>query len=60
LTVAEYESVRARPNRFVVAVRHGDSDGQIVGTHDEFLVIEKHGSQGEIAAELDPRQEAGP
>jgi hypothetical protein len=55
LTREEYEGVRSRPNRFVVVPGHPFTEAQVVEEGDRFLVIEKVGEAGAIAADLDPR-----
>jgi hypothetical protein len=57
LTAAEYEGVRSRSRRFVVAPGHQEEDDQVVDRHDGFTVIEKTGEEGRIVEELDPRRE---
>jgi hypothetical protein len=61
LTAAEYEAVRAHPTRFLVVSGHQAAHADTVGRHDQYDVIEKHGTAGDIAAALDPRSDgAGP
>lgn len=55
LTVEEYEAVRAHPRRFFVARPHVVTDAEVVERHAEHDVIEKHGTEGDVAAALDPR-----
>jgi hypothetical protein len=55
LTRDEYETVRARPDRFVVAPGHAVTNVRLVSETGRFQVIEKTGEAGEIAADLDPR-----
>lgn len=56
LTREEYEQVRSRPNRFVVARGHPFTDAEVVVEQDDrFLVIEKAGEAGAVAEDLDPR-----
>ena len=57
LTAAEYEEVRSRSRRFVVAPGHQEDDDQVVARHDGFTVIEKTGKEGRLVEELDPRRE---
>jgi hypothetical protein len=55
--VAEYESARAHARRFVVVPGHEDGDFErVVERGDAWLVVEKIGEAGEIAAEHDPRR----
>jgi hypothetical protein len=56
LPTAEYEWVRAKPTRFVVATGHDLPDIEhVVREGPGFLVIEKEGEAGEYVAHLDPR-----
>ena len=56
LTADEYEDVRSRSRRFVVARGHDDPDDHVVDSHDGFTVIEKTGEEGQVVEELDPRR----
>jgi hypothetical protein len=56
LTRAEYEEVRAEPNRFVLVPGHQEADDRVVKQAAEFAVIEKTGEEGELVAEQDPRK----
>jgi hypothetical protein len=52
----EYEEVRRHPRRFLTVPEHSAREGgEVVATSDGYVVVEKHGLAGEIAAELDPR-----
>jgi len=56
LTNDEYEWVRAKPSRFVLARGHrAPQIEQVVEREDDHEIIEKHGLAGQIAAKLDPR-----
>jgi len=56
LTRAEYEAVRARPARFVLARGHAAPQIEhVVEQDDEHDVVEKRGVAGQVAAKLDPR-----
>jgi hypothetical protein len=56
LTVAEYEAVRAEPQRFFMAAGHEIPDVEhIVERHERFVVAEKDRLGAEIAEEQDPR-----
>ena len=57
LTLTEYEHVREHPRRFFVAPGHDGGSGEVVERHDRYVVVEKQGEAGEIAAELDPRRD---
>jgi hypothetical protein len=52
---AEYEEVRAHPRRFVVSPGHQEDDDQLIQDETDFTVIEKHGEEGELVAQQDPR-----
>lgn len=55
-TLGEYEAVRARPNRFLVAPDHWLPEVETVAERtDRWWVVEKHGDAAELAEELDPR-----
>jgi hypothetical protein len=50
LSLAEYETVRARPHHFVVRPGHEiDSVESIVSRNDRYLVVAKHGEAAEAA-----------
>jgi hypothetical protein len=56
----EYEAVRANPTHFVNAPGHHVNAlgwGRVVDEFDRYSVVEKIGDAGDVAAELDPRQE---
>jgi hypothetical protein len=56
LTVAEYERVRSAPNRFVLRDGHERPDVErVVGRGEGYVVVEKTGAAGEVAAADDPR-----
>ena len=56
LTVAEYESVRAQPNRFAVRPGHVFPEVEtVVERHDNHVVVEKHGVAGIISELSSPR-----
>ena len=58
VTLAEYESVRARSNRFLVAPDHWLPEVEtVVEKNDRWWAVEKHGDAAELAEELDPRSE---
>ena len=57
LTLAAYEDVRAAPNRFVVKAGHERLEVErVLDQGFGYLVVEKLGPAGEVAAEDDPRQ----
>jgi hypothetical protein len=56
LTIEEYEAVRANPTRFVLARGHiAPEIEHVIERREDHVVIEKDGTAGQIAAELDPR-----
>lgn len=55
LTVPEYEMVREKPHRFVVADGHEDGNDQIVDHPRGFVVIEKSGIEAKLTSLLDER-----
>ena len=56
LTTEQYEWVRAKPARFVLARGHTVPEVEhVVEREDEHVVIEKRGIAGRVAAQLDPR-----
>jgi hypothetical protein len=56
LTAAEYERVREDGATFAIAPGH-PSEGDVVETHDGYLVVRKPDGGGEVARALDPRRE---
>jgi hypothetical protein len=55
--IEEYEKVRRHPRRFVTLPEHAHREGgEVVEMRDGYVVVEKHGRAGEVAAELDPRR----
>jgi streptogramin lyase len=59
LTMEEYEAVRASPIRFAVApgAEHFFEELEVVVDKNErFWVVEKTGTAGELAAQIDPRR----
>lgn len=56
LRLRDYEAIRANPARFVLVPGHVAPEIEHVVAHgSEYLVIEKVGVAGNVAAELDPR-----
>jgi hypothetical protein len=55
LTRKEYEAVRAEPNRFLMVPGHQEASDVLVQQEPSFVVIEKHGEEGEFVAEQNPR-----
>jgi hypothetical protein len=57
MTRAQYEAVRAHPERFVVLPGHEDGEiERVVDKQDQFFVVEKRpGGPAEVARENDPR-----
>ena len=58
LTRLEYESVRAEPLRFVIALNHESPEiDRIVEENERFATVDKfHGGPRRIARETDPRR----
>jgi hypothetical protein len=55
-TLAEYESVRAHPNRFLIAPEHWLPEVEsVVERTKRWWTVEKHGEAAELAEKLDPR-----
>jgi hypothetical protein len=55
--IEAYEAVRAVPTRFLVAPGHVDAAIEhVVETHDEYVVVQKHGASAVVAIESDPRE----
>ena len=59
LTVEQYQTVRAHPTRFIVANGHPSGDADVIAHHDEYVIVEKRGTEGTVAAALHPRKEQG-
>jgi hypothetical protein len=56
LPLAEYEHVRAHPERFLVAPGHDQHEvDRVVFTGARYVVVETDGEAAEIARDLDPR-----
>ncbi|HEX2045388.1 MAG TPA: hypothetical protein VHF23_07165 [Gaiellaceae bacterium] len=56
VTRADYEEIRAEPDRFLVARGHEHDDIEIVLEHrDDYSVVQKVGEAGELAVASDPR-----
>jgi hypothetical protein len=57
LELADYERVRASPERFLVAVGHlwAPESERLVEEHDGYWVVEKDGDAAEAAEEVDER-----
>lgn len=58
VTARQYEAVRSDPRWFLTAPGHEVNDqgwGHVITENDRFVVVEKIGKAGELAAELDPR-----
>ncbi len=56
LSLEQYEHVRARANRFLVAPGHDEENARQVEEHDGYAIIEKVGLAGRIAEEENPRR----
>ena len=60
LARAEYERVRAAPDRFLVIPDHYRPEIEhVVEQHSDYWVVEKFGEAAEIARETDPRSDDG-
>ena len=56
LTLPQYEQIRQSPRRFVVVAGHETPEIEmVVGSDEQFSVVEKRGAAGEMAAATDPR-----
>jgi hypothetical protein len=56
ITLAEYETVRARGERFAMIGAHEDpAIDRVVDRNERFVVAEKIGPGADIARDLDPR-----
>jgi hypothetical protein len=54
----EYEAVRAHPARFIVAPKHERREFEdVVEERTGYLVVQKFGEAGAVAAEEDPRSD---
>jgi hypothetical protein len=58
VSIATYEVVRSNSRRFLLAVGH-EVDGVevIVGSGDDYIVVEKIGDAGRVAQSMDPRED---
>ena len=60
MTLGEYEELRSTPNRFAVLPGHVvEGVERVVEARDGYVVVEKVGPAGLVAAELDPRKGDG-
>lgn len=56
MTMAQYEDMRADPNRFVVVLGHEAADAEdVVSLAEGFLLVSKRGVAEEIVRQTDPR-----
>lgn len=58
VSISEYEGVRASPTHFVNLPGHQVAAGdtiRVVDENDRYIVVEKIGVAGRVAADLDPR-----
>lgn len=61
LRQGEYEKIRADAKHFVVAHGHADLRiEEVVDRTDRFEVVRKRGVAGDVAEDLDPRNDGGP
>jgi hypothetical protein len=59
LSIAEYERIRSSPVQFPVALGHVYKEIEdVIQQNDRFVVVEKKGKAGEVAAKLDPGSRA--
>jgi len=56
--VGEYETVRERGTQFLVADGHDGGSTAVVARRDGYMVVDKYGTEGEIAEAENPRTEA--
>jgi hypothetical protein len=52
---SDYEDVRAHPRRFIVVPGHQEDDDQLIRGETDLAVIEKHGEEGRLVEQQDPR-----
>ena len=57
LSLGDYEAVRAHGDRFISRPGHETEGVSVVERHDGYDVVEKEGRAGEVARELDPRDD---
>jgi hypothetical protein len=57
---SDYEDVRAHPRRFIVAPGHQGGEEELIRDEAGFAVIEKHGKEGELVEQQDPRMAREP
>jgi hypothetical protein len=56
MTAMDYERVRQDPRRFILCAGHDDpAVERVVESIDGYVIVEKLGEAGELAAALDPR-----
>ncbi len=56
ITLAEYETVRRRGERFALIAGHEDpAIERVIDRNERFLLVEKIGPGAEVARDLDPR-----
>ncbi len=56
--LGEYEHVRSHPDRFIVAPDDSHVEltvERVVDRQPDYWVVEKHGTAGDVAEDLDPR-----
>lgn len=59
MTLAEYETVRAHPRRFVLVAGHESRVEAVVADRGDYALVDKQGVAGRIAEATDPRAEGG-
>lgn len=56
LSLADYEGVRAQPERFIVAPEHDTPEVEkVIEKRAGYWIVEKHEEEATLARELDPR-----
>jgi hypothetical protein len=55
LALPEYEQVRRRPKRFLVAPGHESGPDRVIAERERFTIVEKTGEEGRLVARHDPR-----
>jgi hypothetical protein len=59
LSLGDYERVRTNPKRFVMVPGHQLPDLEtVVEQRSDYVVVEKRSGAGEVAEQLDPRDDA--
>ena len=57
ITLAEYQQVRSFPRRFLIALGHETPEIEtVISRAPDYLIVEKQGMAGQIAAAADPHE----